>query len=84
MVCAHLRDVGRFRRSSKCILPFKHGQVKRHPQSSMCCVYHEPQVWEEKIIERVKKPGFFTDQEELNTLFEVRLRTVNLKSILVR
>jgi hypothetical protein len=29
------------------------------------------QIWEDKIIERVKKPGFFTDQEELNFLFEV-------------
>eukprot|EP00976_Prorocentrum_cordatum_P090429 1188124-Prorocentrum_minimum.AAC.5 len=28
------------------------------------------QVWENKIIERVKRPGFFTDQEELNNLFE--------------
>mmetsp|Transcript_15755 Transcript_15755/g.26586 ORF Transcript_15755/g.26586 Transcript_15755/m.26586 type:complete len:382 (+) Transcript_15755:146-1291(+) len=27
-------------------------------------------IWEDKIIERVKKPGFFTDQEELNFLFE--------------
>mmetsp|Transcript_31421 Transcript_31421/g.43599 ORF Transcript_31421/g.43599 Transcript_31421/m.43599 type:complete len:368 (-) Transcript_31421:272-1375(-) len=27
-------------------------------------------VWEEKIVERIKKPGFFTDQEELNILFE--------------
>ncbi|KAK3267647.1 hypothetical protein CYMTET_23811 [Cymbomonas tetramitiformis] len=28
------------------------------------------QVWEDKIIERVKKPGFFTDQEEMNILLE--------------